>query len=567
MASSALPDSTEPDFDLHAIDDKLVLRNAAVIGEVFWDAAVLAQIRCASEALGAVAEGMWPDADMMELQIVLRRLEEHQSIERFSELDLPGAEAYRFTPPETRQTFYESMTIDQRRSRHAMAAHWFDAMRTLQRDGLDNLAAPHLERCGRTEEAGQAYLAAAYQDSAKMRTALALRHTEKALTLLSTTQAYEKINALHHYGALLTTLGRYDEALHAFAEMLEKAWMLNARAKGAAALNRMARVHRQRGNDGDASHLLDQALELFRRADDQRGVAATLDDLAQIRGVHGDTERGMQNASEALAIRRSHHDVRGEAQSLATLATIHLTMGRLQEAEELAQRSLEIRLSIHDYHGAMYSHYWLGVIALERGEAEEAMSFWGTSLEQAREVTDKRLECFVLSQVGEALIALGKFEAAGRSLNEADRLATQLGDLRAAVEVTCNLGVLAAAEGNEDAGVLLAEALRLAEKYDSKPLIARVCRATARWHAKTLFDEGAESEPAAVAAFRRSVSLYLEIGNERDASICLADFGRFALERGRHDAKIMLQNALTIMQRLGMAEATETAQMLLAATQ
>ena len=103
--------------------------------------------------------------------------------------------------------------------------------------------------------------------------------------------------------------------------MLQLSWRIGARNKGGAALNRIARIHRQRGEDAKASQLFERALDLFRAAGDLRGVASTLDDLAQISRLRGDVDRAFAAASEALEIRRSHADARGEAVSLMTLGT------------------------------------------------------------------------------------------------------------------------------------------------------------------------------------------------------------------------------------------------------
>ena len=76
-------------------------------------------------------------------------------------------------------------------------------------------------------------------------------------------------------------------AIAAFERMYGFARTLGARAKQAAALDRIARAHLSRGSAARALPLLERALTLGRTSGDRRGIAACLDDLAQVELVGG----------------------------------------------------------------------------------------------------------------------------------------------------------------------------------------------------------------------------------------------------------------------------------------
>src|SRR5262249_14313611 len=89
-------------------------------------------------------------------------------------------------------------------------------------------------------------------------------------------------------GVVLSLLGRVDEAAAAFTKMLALGHRYGAYNKMAAALGRLGRLARGRGDFERARALLRRALALFRKTEDLRGVAAVQDDLGAVAWMGGD---------------------------------------------------------------------------------------------------------------------------------------------------------------------------------------------------------------------------------------------------------------------------------------
>lgn len=534
------------------------VERASVMGEVFLDRCLLAQMRSERRAPGDETDPatLWPDdEDELALEGALARLEQKGFLERTEELDLPGVREYRFLHTDTRELVYREQDPETRNERHRTIAEWLSVVAELHRPGMAALAAPHLEKAGMTARAGRAYLEAAHDEHARVHTQSALRHVEKALELLDPGDIARRIDALHLHGSLLTTIGRYDEARAALTDMLRVAWRIGARNKGGAALNRLARIARQRGEDERAEQLLERALELFRSAGDLRGVASTLDDLAQVARLRGELDRGLAAAREALEIRRSHADVRGEAVSLVTLGTIELARGKLEAAEELFSTAREIRESMGDRAGVMQAYNALGVVAFERGDAERALEWWRAALQEARKMADRHTQTFLLNNLGEALTAAGRLDEAEVHLREARELAHTLKNRRATAEVERNLGLLSLRRGDSDAERVLMRALALAEEYGSLEAIALAHRAIGQLRAQTLFDDNGGLSRRAEESFLASIDTFREIGNEKEAARSLALLGYHLIERGDHEtARERLREARAIMRRIGLAQ-------------
>jgi tetratricopeptide (TPR) repeat protein len=538
--------------------DRATLERASVIGEVFWDGALLAQMRAERDAPGDGSEptSIWPDdEDLTALHAALGRLIDKGFIEQAESSDLPGANELSFSLAGARAMLYETIAPELRVRRHTAVARWLAVTAELRREGIAALIAPHLEQAGMGTRAGRAYLEAAAYERAHMHTKTALRYIEKALPLIPSDDVVRKIDAHHEHGSLLTTVGDYDAAITAFTEMLRLAWTIGARGKGGAALNRIARVHRQRGDDEKARGLLERALTMFRTAGDVRGVASTLDDLAQVHRLRSEMERAVAAATEALQIRRYHGDRRGEAVSLTTVGSIELARGNLDDATKFFEEALEIRRQIGDQEGEMQSYNALGIVAYERGDTESAIASWQAALENAKEMADRRAHCFLLNNMGEAYLEQGRVDDAHSCLEEARVLAEALGDKRAAAEVERNLGRIAIKRGDDQAEKLLSRALELAQAYGGQEAIALAHRAIGQLRAQTLFDASGEPDKRAEESFLTSIDIFREIGNEKEAARSLSALGYHLIERGEVEtARERLREARAIMRTMGLRD-------------
>ena len=539
--------------------ERATIERAAIVGEVFWDGAVLSQMRSERPLPGSDLDplSIWPDDDDAEaLGRALRRLEDKGFIYSHEHSDLVSARELSFQLGKTRTVLLGTIDASMLVHRHAAVARWLAAVADLRREGIAAMIAPHLEQAGLAARAGRAYHEAAVYEASKLHTATALLYIEKALPLIAPDDVVRKLDALHEHGSLLTTIGRYDEAKRSFTDLLKAAWRLGARGKAGAALNRIARVHRQQGEDVRATALFERALELFRAAGDLRGVASTLDDLAQMYRLRGDQEAALRAATEALEIRRAHGDSRGEALSLATLGSIELALGEFALAEKYLYRALEIRQVVGDHPGVVQTHNMLGNLAFERGDSEAAIAAWDTALGRARDMADRRTECFVLNNLGEAHLSLGRPDEARASLLAARTLAATLSDRRALAEIERNLGLTELKNGEILAArKTLAHALGLAEDYGAKEAIALAHRALGQLQAQTLFDADASIDRTAEECFLSSIDLFREIGNDKEAARSLAELGYHLIERGEPEgAKERLHEARALMRRIGLAE-------------
>lgn len=536
--------------------ERAVVDRAAVVGESFREGAVLAIQRAEVVIDGRLdpLEAWSDDSDEVALTHALSRLEEKGFVVRIEDSEIPGFSEYTFQHTGTRSIIYGALDPDVRRVRHAAAARWLSMLATQRTDVTAAIIAPHLEHGGLADRAGLAYLQAASEERARMRTTMALRYIEKALSLIDQNDL-AVFDAFHEHGSLLAVLGRFDEANVAFNHMLHIAWVLGARGKAGAALNRIARVYRQRGQHKEALDHLERALTLFRTADDHRGVASTLDDLAQVQRLRGDIDPALRSAREALELRRREKDTRGEGVSLNTIGAIEIDRGDFEGAENHLARALDLRLSSGDHEGAAQTRISQGRLLYFTGKLPESLTVLQLALDGAREMANQQLQAHALNQMGETLLMLGKADEANACLEQAKDLAARIRDQRVLAEVERNLGLVGLRRGDTSAQVTLEGALTLAVDYGTREVIALAHRAMARLQARTLFGAEVGTTSRAEKSFRQCIEIFEECGNRHERARTLAELGFHLVERGERDAaRTTLSEALAVMETLRLPE-------------
>lgn len=532
------------------------LERAAVCGPVFWDGALLAQMR-AEQREGSSERDLssWPEEDDADaLDHTLSNLQLKGFVEPRQAGDVPVGTAFSIVHPIAREILYGEVEPELRRRRHAAVARWLALASTAGPASLAARIAPHLEAAGDVERAATAHLEAAAYERRRFRQEAACRHYERALQQLATDNVATRLEALRQYGTVLSSLGRDAEAVAPFSEMLELAWLSGARAKGAAALNRIARCHRNLGDDSRAQEICTRALALFRRSGDVRGVAASLDDLAQLAARAGQPDEAERLANESLAVRREHEDRRGESVSLITLGFVALARGRLERAETLLHEAQSLQIAVEDREGMVHTLRGLGAIARLRGELPRARGTLDEALDAARGLGDSRSASLLLLDLAELDLAEEEFEGAHQRGLEAFRLAERRGDRRTLAESSRLLGQVAVARGDDDARRQLDLALELANQYGGPEVRARAHRALGELQARTLFATSSGDGPTAEERLMRSVTLFRDAGIPREAALSLAILGRYFAERGDFQrGQDTLKDARAVFRRLGLA--------------
>ncbi len=505
-----------------------LLECAATMGGVFWLGGLLAihRLHEPPPALWSAGE----NDDVSRIRAILKELTERDYILRLPDSTFGGDEEYVFKHNLERETLMSLKPPITARRHHTAIADWLsfkDHVR-LHEEYLGMLAR-HREQAGAKHAAATAFLEAADVARSRYANARAVEYYAKGLALLSERAAVvgdgdkifdlpesdsdQRLEALHHYGDVLQSLGRTEEALTAFREMLLRAFRFDQRARGGAAHSRIGRLYRETGRLEEASRHLTAALALFEESGDERGIASTVDDIGKLFWLRGDYASALESTKRALAMRRKIGDRRSIALSLNNLGLVYQDSGQYRQALEAFEQALQIRREIGDLVGVTISLNNLGTVAQDQRDDTRALALFQEAHEVAKETGDRNRIALVLTNLGETLNRLGEVEQAIFYLKQAEELADELGDKMGLAEAVRGLGKAYLAQKDyTKARVCTARAVEIFTEIQSKVQVGVALRSLGEVTAAG--SAGGEGLRSARGYLLKAIAIFEEIGND-----------------------------------------------------
>jgi tetratricopeptide (TPR) repeat protein len=517
-----------------APDERALLEKGAIFGNVFWLSALVALTR-SELAVDKKNAGAWvEDGLRASVERRIDSLVDRDYLLRLTPEDSSIAGDIEVVFKHNLERELVLKLIDQERGRryHRIAAQWLDTKLAERNEEQLEFLAQLYEKGGDQRRAAICNIAAGDKARARYANEGAVGFYQRGLALLDYDDAIQRIDALHNLGDVLALIGRTDEAATRFEEMLRAAWLLDHQAKGGAALGRLGRLCRQRGEYEKALGHFKLALELFQKTDDRRGVAGALDDIGQVHWRRGAFSIALEHHRQALAIRRAQGDKRSIALCLANIGRVHHDSGSFKAAIEQFREALEIRREIGDRAGVIASLCDVGGVHEADGSLDAAFEFYGEALRVAREIGDKLGRALVLGRLGAVELSRARLVEARGYLSEALEIAASLGDRlglaegsRRLAEVLLAMGDLAGAREHAR------RSLDLAEKVGSASH-----RGTALRCLGEITAAGSTTSPderqRAEQFFRAAIETLASLKHELELARCYRAFAAFCERHG-----------------------------------
>lgn len=513
--------------------ERRVLEHAAAMGAVFWLGGLVAL-----ERMDAEPPELWQSSvrkEIERLEAVLDELVERDYLLRLDDGVFPDEPEFVFKHNFEREKLIALTSAARSRRYHQTIADWLSQQTSArsQEEYMSRLAF-HLEQAGSMTRAGFAYLEAG--DLA--RRGFALRNAseafEKGLTLLGGDDARRRIDALHNYGDVLTLLGKTDEAMASFRQMLGIAYAMNLEGKGGAAHNRMGRLYRETGSLDLAGRHLHAARELFLLAGDQRGVAASHDDIGKLLWVRGDYDEALREMRTALDMRREQGDRRSIALSLNNIGLVWMDHGRPANAKEALEASLQIRREINDPVGVADSLNTLGSLHIDQNQFESALECFREAHNILVGIGERTRTAVALTNIGQTLTRLGQHDESVNILTQAIELCEEIGDKLQLAEAQRGLAKTYVLMGRlKEARRCIRTAVDLFAQVRSKAHLAIALRTLGEVTGAGAW--GAAHEGRAVEYFMRSIAIAKEIGNEVEVARSYLAFSGYVTSSHAYD--------------------------------
>jgi class 3 adenylate cyclase/tetratricopeptide (TPR) repeat protein len=531
-------------FDNLEAAPRSVLRNAAVIGTRFPDAAVIALGMAAGEFPASSA-----DQIVTEGLAVLRE----RDIVRSGQ---PGVHV--FTHALARDVAYAATPKVDRAHRHAAAVAWAAESIVGPPAEIDTFVATHAERAvALAEDMSLARDDPAWQVRDPGYRAL-LRLAESALGADEPQSALDMFrravalagDALPESDQMRAEVG--IAAGHVAAQNYEEAEAALARALASEepqlrsrALLVLADIRRRTGAESGAVAALDEALSTARAAGDDVTVAAALRQLGLVDYLAGRMAAAEARFAQAREIAERVGDLRGAGWALQHLAWSATTRGAHDVAEEALRRAAEVFTELEDNRGLSWCAGSEAFVRMLEGRLQEARDLASGLLPLGEQIGDKWGVGACLTIDAIAAAELGDPHTAASEAAEAVAAFRDIGDGWGLAMATVACGITARCGGDaKQAAAYLDEAVSVAEQgsYAAVATLATVAQGYA------LLDNG--DVDGAESSARRGATIAAELDLEPYAlagvEVLMAQVLR---------ARGQTVDALTILERVDSAGA------------
>ncbi len=402
------------------------LQHAAVVGRLFWDAAVTELAEAEPQQVGAALDALR-----------YRELIYGREGSAFA-----GTEEYLFKHALLRDVTYETVLLKRRRGYHAQVAQWLERHAGERLGEYAGLIADHLER------AGQAAQAASYlrQAGEKALTTGAFREAlgffRRALALLPE-ETPERVRILIQAGEALMWLGDYAEARRQLEAGRVLAQSRNDNGDCVDALDHLGSLAQEQGDWPKARAHLELSLALARQCADRTRVANALRSLGWLDIDQGAYRAAGLRFTECQALYQALGDRLGLARALNGLGTVAVNLGEFDNAQALYQACLRLYREAGFRPKEAVALHNLGECSRMQGDYSAARQYFREALEIFREIDSRTSVALALGNLGHVAAATEDYPAASTAYCEALQIALSVKAIPYALDTLAGLaGVL-----------------------------------------------------------------------------------------------------------------------------
>jgi eukaryotic-like serine/threonine-protein kinase len=229
--------------------------------------------------------------------------------------------------------------------------------------------------------------------------------------------------------------------------------LLSANPKDVTATIELGRIAIKSGDPQGSIDPLNRAYTLSIQMDNQEQKASSLHFMAVAYAMLSKPEESMRNEEEALVIWRRIGQKRGLALSLNEMATVQAFLGKTKEAQSNFQEALEIRREIGDKRGLGDTLIDMGNFHDDAGDHDQALKMYKEALQLERDLGNESLQAICLNDIGTAYSEKGQYEDSFTYYQQALQLREKSKAPQDIVEAVHNLGETSADMGQYDQAI------------------------------------------------------------------------------------------------------------------
>ena len=240
-------------------------------------------------------------------------------------------------------------------------------------------------------------------------------------------------------------------------DLLNRAYSLSIQMNNdeqkATSLHFMAVAYAMLSKPEDSVRNEEQALEIWRRIGQKKGLALSLNELASVQALQGKSKEALANYQEALQIRRDIGDKRGLGDTLIDLGGFHDYQGNHDQALKMFREALDIQRDLGNESLQAICLNNIGTVYSEKGQFEDSLTYYQQAL-QLREKSKVPQDIVeAVHNLGETYAEMGQYDQAITYYLRALDLRRSMNDARGAAMESYALGTLFDFQGRFGAAV------------------------------------------------------------------------------------------------------------------
>ncbi len=383
--------------------EKNTLQQAAIIGRIFWDA-----------ALPTLQTGVESSSGSLDA-LTRRELIYRRPTSLFS-----GVREYIFKSSLMRDVVYETVPMRDRQDYHARVGGWLQ--KSIQAIGrVDEYAAIIAGHYSKADERGLAaswYIRAGERAKAQGAPAEARQFFDDALEYLDLSDRERRWRALMGRDEVLGILGETEARLADDAALVALAQQMQDDDRLAEAYYRQGYYISIAGNDRQALLDYDKSLRAARRAGNTRLETLVLALVVVAQTRLGELDSAAITAEKALSHVQSLDDEPTIARVLTNLAIYYSEAGDIARAIQLFEQLVGITKNLDERMGQVINLSNLGYDYLLLGQSELGLAALEQSLRLAEEIGARHQSAFTRLNLGLAYLLSGEDQQARQALEQ-----------------------------------------------------------------------------------------------------------------------------------------------------
>ncbi len=276
-----------------------------------------------------------------------------------------------------------------------------------------------------------------------------------------------------------------DTALVYGNQALELAKQINYNKGVAQAYNDMGIIHVDRGSFINAMDFFNKSLIIRKKLNDSAGIASLYNKIGIVYQKQGKLKEALENAIQALKIYEVLKQDLWIGYCLNNIAIINYNIGDLSTSLGYHQRALVIRKKRNDQYGEAGSYSNIANVFLDMGDTALAIANYQKALQITRQIKHDESTAVMLTNLGAVYLSLGENHRALTFLTESLEIREQLEDQKAIASSMLKLGTVNMnLKRYREAGVFLYKGLKIAKSIGVIEEEMQAYLEIAKWHAQ-----------------------------------------------------------------------------------